>query len=287
MTRLDRRALFTTGSAAALLAAVGVSAQASPVRGGHLRVALSGGNRAESWTDQPGGSFLQAVRNTVFESLTEIGSDGTLQPGLAEEWATPDHGKTWQLALRSDITFHDGQALTAADVVASLSHHDDIHQVIAKGAHGVEITLSAPDAGFPFRLADGSMSIFSADELATGKMPRLGTGVYRIKRFDAGRSFLGERVAQHRKDGTAGWFDTVELVAMSDESVRAEAVRDGYVDATDLHQAYDLSGREDVKLLTEAGIVRAALRTTITHAPRVGPHPLDSMRFATRWWMTA
>ena len=48
MTRIDRRALFATGSVAALLAAAGVSAQAAPKRGGHLRVGLSGGNRSES-----------------------------------------------------------------------------------------------------------------------------------------------------------------------------------------------------------------------------------------------
>ena len=44
MTRLDRRALFASGAAAALLAATGVSA--SPKRGGRLRAALS---RALFW----------------------------------------------------------------------------------------------------------------------------------------------------------------------------------------------------------------------------------------------
>ena len=39
---MDRRALFATGAAAALLAATGVSAAALPKQGGRLRMALSG-----------------------------------------------------------------------------------------------------------------------------------------------------------------------------------------------------------------------------------------------------
>ncbi|MBT3467245.1 MAG: peptide ABC transporter substrate-binding protein, partial [Rhodobacteraceae bacterium] len=42
MNRIDRRVLFTSGAAAALLAATGVSAQTTPHRGGRLRAALSG-----------------------------------------------------------------------------------------------------------------------------------------------------------------------------------------------------------------------------------------------------
>ena len=32
---------------------------------------------------------------------------------------------------------------------------------------------------------------------------------------------------------------------------------------------------------------RGALRKGVLHASRMGPHPLDALRFATRWWMTA
>ena len=43
---LDRRALFSSGAAAALLAAAGVSAGPLPQRGGKLRLALSGAARS-------------------------------------------------------------------------------------------------------------------------------------------------------------------------------------------------------------------------------------------------
>ena len=40
---MDRRALFSSAAAAALLAATGVSAAGAPKSGGRLRIALSGG----------------------------------------------------------------------------------------------------------------------------------------------------------------------------------------------------------------------------------------------------
>lgn len=285
--QFDRRALFATGSAAALLAAVGVSAQAAPARGGHLRVALSGGDRSETWLDLPGGRFLQAARNAVFETLTEIAPDGTLQPGLATGWRVQDAGARWTFTLRDDVTFHDGAPLRAEDVAASLNLHDAVHQAGPGSVPSeVEVSLRDPDPAFPFAVADGGWSIFAAEELVSGGVPKQGTGLYRIMRFDAGRGFLGQRVPLHRKDGDAGWFESVELVAMSDEAVRAEAVRDGYVDAADLSAAYDLETRTDVEVMADAnGHVRGAVRQGVLHATRLGPHPLDAMRFATRWWM--
>lgn len=287
--QFDRRALFATGSAAALLAAVGISAQAAPARGGHLRVALSGGDRAETWHSVPGGRFVQAARNAVFETLTEIAPDGTLQPGLAIGWQAQDGGARWTFTLRAGVTFHDGAPLGAEDVAASLRLHGAVQDVRpVAGGRAAAVLLHRPDPGFPFTAAQSAWSIFAASELAGGALPMLGTGLYRIARFDPGRGFLGRRVAAHRKDGAAGWFDSVELVAMSDEAVRAEAVRDGYVDAADLSHAHDLAAQADVEVMTdETGTVRGARRKTVLHPARLGPHPLDALHLAARWWMQA
>lgn len=275
MTRIDRRALFASGSAAALLAAAGVSSAATPKRGGHLRAALSGGDRSERWTTLPGGHFLNAARNAVFETLTEIAPDGTLQPGLATRWASEDGGLVWHFDLAEDVRFHDGTHLTAEDVAASLALAGF---KVRTGAHRITVLLLEQDPALPFRLSDGVM-IYSARELEAGDPVRLGTGLYAVHRFEAGRNFLGRRVECHRKDGRAGWFDTVELVSMSDPAARAAALRDGYVDVTDFEAPYDLEGRPDIRLTADA-----ALRQDIQTASRTAPS-LDALRFAERWWM--
>ncbi len=70
--RLDRRALFASGAAAALLAARGLSAGVLPKRGGKLRLALSGAARSDDWT-RGDGLFMQVAKlGLVYETLTEI-----------------------------------------------------------------------------------------------------------------------------------------------------------------------------------------------------------------------
>ena len=104
MTRarhIDRRALFASGAAAALLAASGVSAQSSPTRGGRLRAALSGAQRTDRFDSrQSQGLFMQvAMVGTVFDTLSEVAADGTLRGELATGWQGSPDARNWFLEL--------------------------------------------------------------------------------------------------------------------------------------------------------------------------------------------
>jgi len=70
----------------------------------------------------------EAVSNSVlanlYEGVTAFDSDMGLAPALAESWESPDE-LTWTLHLRPNVRFHDGRALTAADVVFSLGRARD------------------------------------------------------------------------------------------------------------------------------------------------------------------
>jgi oligopeptide transport system substrate-binding protein len=54
-----------------------------------------------------------------FESLTAIDSAGHVQPALADTWQTSSGGKRLVFHLRAGLTFSDGTALAASDVVNS------------------------------------------------------------------------------------------------------------------------------------------------------------------------
>lgn len=60
------------------------------------------------------------VQSLVFDGLVRIGLDGLPEPGLAESWDIDDTGTVYTFTLRSDITWHDGQALTVEDVLFTL-----------------------------------------------------------------------------------------------------------------------------------------------------------------------
>ena len=52
--------------------------------------------------------------------LTQADRPAALKPGLATDWAVdPANPKRWWFSIRQGVQFHDGKALTAADVAFS------------------------------------------------------------------------------------------------------------------------------------------------------------------------
>lgn len=257
MTRIDRRALFASGAAAALLAATGVSA--APVRGGRLRAALSAP------------LFDQAVAATVHDTLTEIAADGTLRGELAVDWSPDATGRRWRFTLREGVTFHDGTPFNAHAVTALPMPIEVIDR------RTVDILLDTPNPNLPYLLAHPGHEIRAASGA--------GTGLYRVQKLDAGRHFIGTRVAAHWKDG-AGWFDSVEFVHFSSDAVRAEALRDGLVDVADIAALDAASDPRDFHRLPDGQTTTHIASRSVRVPLSVGKTwPLDNLRMAERWWM--
>ncbi|MEM6431435.1 MAG: ABC transporter substrate-binding protein [Deinococcota bacterium] len=69
-----------------------------------------------------------ATRNmleNVYDTLVMFDSSGLIVPALAESWETSEDGLTWTFNLREGVTFHNGDALTASDVVFSINRIKD------------------------------------------------------------------------------------------------------------------------------------------------------------------
>jgi len=56
----------------------------------------------------------------IFEGLTRIGSDGLIEPALAEGYTVDGSGEIYTFTLRPGLRWHDGTPLTADDVVFTL-----------------------------------------------------------------------------------------------------------------------------------------------------------------------
>ncbi|WP_187428439.1 HTH-type transcriptional regulator SgrR [Roseobacter fucihabitans] len=290
---IDRRALFASGAAAALLAATGLSAGTSPVRGGQFRMALSGATRADGFDARaPQGLFMQvAMIGAVFETLTEIASDGTLRGELALAWYGSTDARVWVFDLRQDAVFHNGKPLDSNDVLASFDIHasgalSDVQEIETLSSHKIRITLSIPDADFPYRLSGPQMVIYPAGHIDAAMTQGIGTGLYRTHRFQPGRQFIGARVDDHYKDAKAGWFDRVELVSLPADAVRAEALRDHFVDAVDLTHSAELGVLSEITLLPEENFMTCAVRKEVGLPQSIGTRwPMDNLRAAQRWWI--
>lgn len=268
MTRLDRRALFTSGTAAALLAASGLSA-ATPRSGGRLRLALP----------RDGGSFDQVWRGAVFDTLTEVAPNGILRGELARGWTSSSDACVWDFELRNDAVFHDGMHFGASDVVLSLAGADiGAVRADATDLNHVRLELSTPNPDLPYLLADPALIVQSK----SGQ----GTGLYRPERLDSGRHFLGQRVTQHYKDGQAGWLDSIEIIVIPDADIRAEALRDGFVDVAELPEPKGLRGRGEFIYHPSKDNMALAARSGIGMPKLIGARgPLDDGRISERWWV--
>ncbi len=245
MTRISRRGLLKTGAAAGVLAASGLPVRAQQ-RGGTLRLGLAGANTSDSWDSRThSDSFMIMLgHGAVFDCLTQVAANGELVGELAESWEASADAITWTFKLRQGVTFHNGKAFGADDVLASLQMHtaegaksaakpivENISEMTKLGDHEVQFVLKAGNADFPFLLSDYHICMFPAGQIEEAIAQGIGTGMYKVESFDPGVRALLSRVDGHYKDGDFGWFDSVEAIAINDASARMNALMTGQVDA--------------------------------------------------------
>ncbi len=77
---------------------------------------------------------------SIYEALVKLDSQGNYQPSLATSWDTGPEGRSWTFHLREGVTFHNGEVMTASDVVASLGRVLDPSIGGAFGTQGVYIS---------------------------------------------------------------------------------------------------------------------------------------------------
>ena len=63
------------------------------------------------------------IYGLVYDAMFELELDGTYTPELAESFTVSDDGLVWTFTIRDDVTFHDGQPLTAEDVAFSYNFY--------------------------------------------------------------------------------------------------------------------------------------------------------------------
>lgn len=94
----------------------------------------------------------------MFDGLLAVKKDGSIEPLLAEKWENKNN-TVWTFHLRPGITWSDGTAITAKDVVWSWQR------------------LVDPKTASPYASYPGNMHILNAEDIAQGKKPVDSLGV--------------------------------------------------------------------------------------------------------------
>ena len=217
---------------------------ATPKKGGHYVQAITGA--ANTDVLDPAQTLDAYMINVSFgqlrNNLTEIAPDGQIGPELAESWEASPDASMWTFKLRKGVEFHNGKSLEAADVVASFNHHrgedtksaakgltKQIKDVKADGKDAVVFVLDGGNADWPFIVSDYHMPICPAmDDGSIDWKSGVGTGGYKLEKFEAGVNTLVSRNPNYWKQGRA-FFESIENVFVADVTARTNGVRTGSI----------------------------------------------------------
>jgi peptide/nickel transport system substrate-binding protein len=257
--RLDRRTALALPAliSTAMLPRPG----ASQAGGGNLRVAMSANLRTlDPAVTTAGEEYM--YNNLVFNGLTRMKEDLTVEPELAESWQFSEDLKTWTFRLRRNVKFHHGREMTSEDVVATFrrimdpatsspvrTNFEMVERIEANDANTVTFHLSYAYGGFADILTERQAKIVPHDRIGELTTRPVGTGPFLFRSWTPGDRLVMVRNPDYWEPG-APRLDQVEMRILPEMSVRIAALQAG-----DLDVVWDL-GPENVRQLREARGIR-------------------------------
>lgn len=205
-----------------------------------------------------------AILFSIYEALVELDPAGEVQPALATHWEVEPDGRSWTFHLREGVRFHNGNVLTADDVVASLDRVLDPSIGGAFGTQGVYISylgtaeISAMDDStvrivteHPMAdLLDLLMAMPIGPAEALDRLPEdyVGTGPYRVVSRSPEQMVMAAHEAYW---GEAPTYSEIHWIAEADPSARVDALLRG-----EAHLAADI-GVEGWRRISSEGSAAA------------------------------
>jgi peptide/nickel transport system substrate-binding protein len=198
-------------AAAALLAAAPASAQKSKDTLRFVINDMFGAIDPYNFPHDEGGSMYR----TIYSNLIDFDEwNGKFVPSLAKSWKRIDN-QTTEFELRDDITWHDGSKFTAADVKATTEWLGDPatkirfkdryewaetevlgdYKIRIKSKYPFSTDLSA--LAYRVKILNGNVMKSLSSMNDYGRLKPVGTGVYKVTKFDQNTGLEVEAVANH------------------------------------------------------------------------------------------
>ncbi len=196
-------------------------------------------------------SGLLGVAETIcfaqtYDALLSRGADNVIEPGIAESWEVSEDGLTYTFHLNPDVTWSDGEDVTAEDVKFSIelfkesgSHSwvfEEVQTVNVPDEDTVEVLLSSPKASLlssfsnPMHLCIVAQHAYEAwgDEYGSSVDKIVSTGPYKLVDWQPDVSMTFEA----REDYFRGKPDiqTIVLHQITDKNAAIVALQTGELD---------------------------------------------------------
>lgn len=279
---------------APLVFGAGLALAQEPQRGGTLTVAVQ--QDIVTFDRMMVTAPPAIVRAHVFDGLFSFDENFLPQPTLVEDWSTSEDGLTWAFELLRDVEFHDGTAMTSADVVASFDRYMRVGARAGEFArvesweavddHTVRFHLSSPWAAFTESLGfdAGGFAVYPewlvaewGDEIGSDNF--IGTGPYQVAEIIPEESYRLTRYENHRSASgpssfSAGtrnsYVDEIVFVPIADPATRSSAILTGEVDIAvelPLDDFARLEADPDVNVQTTSPGYRTYVKLNATQGP--------------------
>ncbi len=255
-----KRFLLGAAAAVALIAAPPLAEAETPKQGGQAVITYK--DDVSTLDPQIGYDWQNwSIIKSIFDGLMDYKPGTTeLEPDLAESYSISDDGLTYTFKLRPGVKFHNGRAMTAADVKWSIERavnpatqspgqgyfgaikgYDEMTAGSATELSGITtpdeatvvIALTRPDAtflhvmamNFSYAVAKEAVEQHGAD---FGKNP-VGTGAFKLNEWVAGQRLALDRNADYYRPGVP-YLDRVTFEVGQEPTVALLRLKRGEVD---------------------------------------------------------
>lgn len=255
-----------------------------------MQIKRAGGNQSFDTFNTLNTFVLQgdgaAGMDACFDSLMAGSGDepGSLYGLLAKSVAISQDRLTYRFRLRPEARFHDGARVTAADVAFSMnllkskghpSFRLTLNELVSSKAEGDDIVVVqlSPKRSRDLHLIVAGLPVFSQTYWSTRNFeastlePPLGSGPYKVGRFEQGRFIEFERVPDYwGKDlpvniGTNN-FDRVRWEYFRDRQVAFEAFKSGVITFQEEFTSRIWATQYDFPAIREGKVRKEALPKT-------------------------
>lgn len=209
------------------------------VAGGEVDWALASDGTGFNTTSTIAPGSIRVI-TSLNDSLVTFDPNGDWQPLLAESLVPNDDFTLWTITMRPGLTFHDGEPVDAAAVVANMEAFKasplvgfalgPVESVTAVSELAVEVAMSSPWASFPFTLNGQPGWMVSPSTIGTNET-FVGTGPFVLESWTPNDSARVVRNPNYwRADEGLPYLDAINFKFLVEQTVRRQAFDAGDVD---------------------------------------------------------
>ncbi|MCD7767123.1 MAG: peptide ABC transporter substrate-binding protein [Lachnospiraceae bacterium] len=261
-------ALLALGTAAASLPMSAMAEESEKIT-----ISVTGGSEDSMQLNTATGSYLNGLSacRHLFEGLYKLDANGDVVLGQAASVETSEDGLTWTFTLRDDITWSDGEPVTADDFIFGFENLEaqggDYSSLLSDVASSYEapdestvvITLDAPCSFLPSVLAFPSTYPVRADYVeeygdayATDPETAVYNGPYAITSWDHEAQVVME-LREDYYDADSISVGTINWMLMSEESTALASFESGDIMYSDMCPDEEAARMEGNGLFYTAG----------------------------------